>query len=615
MDWYNIFPKIVNMNITAGITVLAVLLARLLLRRAPKVYSYVLWSVVLFRLLCPFSLPAPVSLFNIVNPGETESAGIATSVSYITYDEPDFYDKIVIDPNTGAVEDLTEDTAVLTGSPNIDRTGTLIVTILWYTGVVIMVVHGILSYFRLKQKLIGAVPVEKGIWQTDYISVPFALGMLRPRIYLPSVMEEEEREYVLLHERYHVKHFDHVVKCISYAALCIHWFNPLVWLAFVLAEKDMEMRCDEGVLRQLGDDARQDYSASLLHFSAGHKRLTAVSPAFSEGGIKTRIRNILNWKKPSKKVSAAAMILCAVILAGCALNPEIDTLEVGEEFTHILWNSQSYPIENMTDHPVYVSADCLYIHPFSSTLTNGDTGYRYIVTENSFSMDNRMGTTTVLNDSITWEWEEFPWTNAEWNDLFFPSFGMRDIYNMYDEILYKKLNRGYFLLRVDGCVWLVHTNKNPDNTPYIWSIHSLKPESVCGLAMWEYKPQYSSLFPAFAFSFAPEPSEISVFSYGGTLIDRAGSKDVQDVYLRYAGDSTVYWVPRDEENQTVGQAKLDVAITYEGRFVFGNIYIQSMGENLYSATIVGSGLRMEQSEEFPGGVIVWENPQTAAGIE
>lgn len=607
MEWYNIFPKIVNMSLTAGLIVPVVVLARLFLRKAPKVYSYALWSVVLFRLLCPVSLPSPISLFGLIEPAETETMGGATSFSYISTKEPDFYDKIVIDRNTGTVQNLTEDTSILIGSPEIDRTWILLMTILWGGGILILAVCGVVSYCKLKKKLIGAVPVEENIWQSDYISVPFVGGFFRPRIYIPSAMDEKEREYVLNHELYHIKHLDHIIKYVSYAALCLHWFNPLIWLAFILAEKDMEMRCDEGVLRKLGDGVKQSYSTSLLHLSSGQKRFAFVSPAFSEGNIKTRIQNILHWKNPSKTVSAAALCLCLVILAGCALNPEIEAPVMYEEYTPIPYSSQPYLIENMTDHPVYVSGDCLYMNPLSSTFGGGDTGYRYLVTENSFSIDSRQGSVQVLNDSLTWEWEEFPWTDEEWNALFFPAFGITDIYNIYDEIQYKKLNFGYCLLRVDGSVWLVKISTHPDKTPYIWSIHTLKPESACGLALWEFKPQYSSVYPAFAFSCTPEPERMYVFSYGGTLIDRSGEKDVQEVYMDYAGDCLIYWAPWDEENQTVEETRLTLSLDYEGRVILGTIYIRSAGENLYSATVVGSGLRMEQSEEFPGGVIVYEN--------
>lgn len=625
MAWYTIFPKILNMSLVSGFLILLILLARLLLRKSPKIYSYLLWSAVLFRLLCPVSLPSPMSLVTVARPVEAEKLEISATLSYHPTEEPDFYQMVQYDPDSGNYTAYEYNPAqgipVYTTGQHTNRTAIAVITILWTAGITGMFIYGILSAVRLKRKLVGAVPYAKNTLQSDYISVPFAAGFFRPKIYIPSSMSERELPYVLLHEQYHIRHLDHIMKYLAYTALCIHWFNPLVWLAFILAEKDMEMRCDEGVLKQLGEEAKQNYSAALLHFSAGRTRKVFVSPSFSEGNIRTRIRNVLDFQKPSRIKTFLSLLLTAVILAGCAITPKTEVFTEAASETIpgdkvIMAHLTEYPIENMTDHSVYVSGNCLYMNPLSSTFSGGDTGLRYIVTENSFSVDNRDGTTTVLSDSITWEWEEFPWTMEEWNDLFFARVQSIDYSRLFDEMLYKKINNRYSLLRMDGTVWLVDLRSNNAMGDYIWSIHTLKPESACGIALWVYEPYYSSRYPAFTFSVFPEAAEVSVYcGNGGTLIDRSDGKDTATQYLQFTGDSLLYWVPWRGETLYEERGRLNITVSYEDYTTTGTVYIQSIGDNIYTATVVGSGLRMEQSEVFQGGVIVFENPLPKAVSE
>ncbi len=613
MTWYTLFPKILNMSLVSGFIILVVLLTRLLLRKSPKIYSWLLWSAVLFRLLCPISLPSPMSVVTVARPGEAEEIDISATVSYIPAAEPDFYQIVSYDPASDSY--TADDYSPTVGFPlyttrqYTDRVSMAVVTALWAAGAVGMMLYGIVSAIRLNRKLVGAVPYGKNILQSDYISVPFAAGIIKPKIYIPSAMNEEELPYVLLHEQYHIRHLDHIIKYLAYLALCIHWFNPLVWIAFLTAEKDMEMRCDEGVLKQLGEDAGEKYSTALLHFSAGRKGRTSVSPAFSEGNIRTRIRSALNFRKPSKAKTVFSIILTLVILAGCAVTPKtkVLTTEGTPSFEAIPLYTSIYSISEMTEVNTYVSDACIYMNPLSSTMSFGDTGYRYLVTENSFARDDRQGGVEILNDSITWEWQEFPWTDGEWNDFFVPSvMGPKNLLKTYDEVLYQKINNRYCLLRLDGAVWLVHFSKNSAMGEYIWDIHSLKPESACGMALWEFKPYYSSVYPAFAFDFAGNPEKVSVFCYGGEMIGRSGTVTTGDVYRQYGKEELVYWSPQYTEGLIAAQGKIHVFIEYEDRIREGNIYIENMGNNTYSATIVGSGLRMEQSTEFPGGIIVDE---------
>jgi len=178
------------------------------------------------------------------------------------------------------------------------------------------------TYLRLRRRLITASPLRDNIYLADDIDSPFVMGLFRPKIYLPSAMEEREQSYILLHEQHHIRRLDHVVKALAFVALCIHWFNPLVWVAFILSGKDMEMSCDEAVVRKLGTQIRADYTASLLSLATGKRIIAGMPLAFGEGNTKGRIRNLAKWKKPAVWVVIVAVIVC-IILAVCLLtNPE-----------------------------------------------------------------------------------------------------------------------------------------------------------------------------------------------------------------------------------------------------------------------------------------------------
>lgn len=154
------------------------------------------------------------------------------------------------------------------------------------------------SLCRLRRRIVGAVRLRDNIYLADHIDSPFVMGVLRPRIYLPSTLAEGERGYIILHEQCHIQRFDPAVKLLSFTALCLHWFNPLVWLSFLLSGRDMEMRCDEAVIRQLGDGVRADYSASLLSLATGRRILAGAPLAFGEGDPKSRIENLLRFRRP-----------------------------------------------------------------------------------------------------------------------------------------------------------------------------------------------------------------------------------------------------------------------------------------------------------------------------
>ena len=321
-----VFTKILNMSLTGSIVIAVVLLARLFLKRAPKIYSYALWAVVLFRLLCPLSITAGLSVLKPIPV--TTTPGIS-AVSYQPVAQavrenipaPVQQQFVLAQPAEQPEQSETKLTPMQAAA------------YIWLAGASVMAAYSVAQYWILLRKLAEAVPLGGEIYLADSISSPFVMGILRPRIYLPSSTPMMERRFIVAHERHHIRRGDPLWKLLGYIALCLHWFNPLVWLAFCLAGKDMEMSCDEAVIKQLGEHIRADYSQALLRL-ATHKRIVSGMPlAFGEGDTKGRVMNMAKWKKPKLWVSIVCFVLCASILVACAVNPAADNTDHAESTT------------------------------------------------------------------------------------------------------------------------------------------------------------------------------------------------------------------------------------------------------------------------------------------
>ncbi len=322
---YTLLPKILNMSLTASIVIVIVLLARLLLRKSPKVFSYALWAVVLFRLLCPVSFSTEFSLLGLFNtPTATVSDGGAySSMTYIPSDIVHTEYPRVNLPLPGVSEAINETLPQGSEQTGADPLELLMsaATTLWLLGIMVMLIYSAVSLLELRRKLVGAVRLRDNIYLADHIATPFVIGLFRPKIYLPSTISVEEQDYIILHEQTHIKRLDHMVKMIAFLALAMHWFNPLVWVAFVCAVKDMEMSCDERVLKQMGGEIKTAYSTSLLSLATGRRPINGSPLAFGEGNIKSRIKNIMNFKKPAVWMVIAAVIACIAVTLLLLANP------------------------------------------------------------------------------------------------------------------------------------------------------------------------------------------------------------------------------------------------------------------------------------------------------
>ena len=324
-----LFPALLNMSLTAGIVILCVMATRLALKRAPKVFSYALWAAVLFRLLCPVSLSAGFSLLGALD-APAKQAGPA--VSTLTYVQPQQQPETLPQtaaPETPATEPAAPAAPEQQTAPAVDWSA--VTAWVWLAGVLGMAGYSIFALLRLRRRLVGSLHLRDNLYLADHISTPFVLGLVRPRIYLPSTLTEGEMGYIIRHEQYHIRHGDHVVKVLAFAALCLHWFNPLVWAAFVLAGRDMEMRCDEAVAKKLGESVKADYSASLLALATGRLTIAGTPLAFGEGDTRGRIRNLLRWKRPRVWLSAVACMACVAVIAACAANPVGQAMDSAKE--------------------------------------------------------------------------------------------------------------------------------------------------------------------------------------------------------------------------------------------------------------------------------------------
>ena len=328
---HRLFPIVCNMSLTASVVILAVLAVRLLLRRAPKVFSYALWAVVLFRLLCPVSVTSTVSLLGTLGAPAQERTAVTSVVEYVPADivrnmaptvTPLPQEPFPAEPGENIVSTAPSVTQPAAAPASPLSGPVAVLTLTWLTGMALLLLYSVISLLRLRRRLVGAVRLEDNIYLADYIPSPFVMGLFRPKIYLPSTLTETERGYILRHEQYHLRRRDHVVKLLSFLALCVHWFNPLVWAAFILAGKDMEMSCDEAVVRELGEDIRADYSASLLSLATGRRIVAGMPLAFGEGDTGGRIRNLLNWKRPQPWIIAVCAVVCVGLIALCAANPK-----------------------------------------------------------------------------------------------------------------------------------------------------------------------------------------------------------------------------------------------------------------------------------------------------
>lgn len=315
MDLMAMFLKVLNMSIAASWVVLAVLVVRLLLKKAPKWISVALWGLVAIRLVCPFSFESALSLIP-----STET--VPEEIFYMESEELHRNAYLDVAENSTVYESVTVELDTSIDSVTLRE---MFAAFVWMGGMGVMAMYALISYLGLKKKVSASIYLTENIFLCDYIDTPFILGMIKPKIYLPSSMDPDSAAHVLAHERAHLKRKDHWWKPLGFALLTVHWFNPILWLAYVLLCRDIEMACDERVVREMGASDKKAYSEALLRCSVSRKRIAACPLAFGEVGVKERVKTVLNYKKPAFWIILLAVI-ALVIAAVCLLtDPVSDT--------------------------------------------------------------------------------------------------------------------------------------------------------------------------------------------------------------------------------------------------------------------------------------------------
>ncbi len=314
-----LFLKILNMSITATYVLVAVLILRLLLKRGPKWISYSLWSLVLFRLVCPVSFSSALSIFGRI--GKTTS--VKSSLEYIPEDigRMAIPQLEIVPGSINTVINNALPAPAPAASVNPMQILIFIGACIWMTGIAAMLLYSAISYLRLKYRLQDATLRWGNVFETDKITSPFLCGLIKPQIYLPMDLNGNEENYVLYHEQTHIARKDHLIKPLAFLVLSLHWFNPFMWLAFILMSRDLEMSCDERVISKLDSEGKAGYSTALMRLAMKRPRLSWSPLAFGESNVKRRIKNVLNFKKPAGWVVAVSVILAILLGIACAANP------------------------------------------------------------------------------------------------------------------------------------------------------------------------------------------------------------------------------------------------------------------------------------------------------
>lgn len=472
-----LFLKILNMSITAGYVIFALLFIRLLLKGAPKKYSYLLWSVVLFRLICPVSFSSIFSIFQ-TEPFDMTMAqsGGAAALTYVPADigymnAP----RVTVGiPSMNSVISESLPAATPYASVNPMQIWILLGTILWCIGIAALLVYNIVTYIRLKHRMATAVCLKGNVCESDKTRSPFILGFFKPLIYIPFGLGQQERGYIIQHEEVHLRRKDHWIKLLSLCVLAVHWFNPLVWLAYALMTKDMEMSCDEKVLSESNVNIIHEYSMSLLSFAA-NRRFPAASPlAFGEAGVRERIKNVLRFKKPPRRVVIFAVIICITSVAACAANPK-QLRETKESSVKGQMQREGIKEEQL-QYGNYAFEKQIYMNPLSSFIASNDYKEYYTLDENSL---------TVIDEAGSQRKFAIAYKKTQVDEQEFKTNFLIEGFNIPDISSYKECyqltddsgSSGYRIYQMDEEFWLVRLRRgdasDQKKSDYIWSIYKI----------------------------------------------------------------------------------------------------------------------------------------------
>lgn len=308
-----VYLKILNMSITASYMALAVIVLRLVFKKAPKAIRCIMWSLVGIRLVCPFSFESALSL---IPSAETVPENIIVSQTPAINSGLPFINQTVNPIISQALAPASE-----SGGKPVQGI-VLTASAIWLCGIAAMLIYTAVSYLSIHAKVREAVILKDNVWLCDRIATPFILGIFCTRIYLPSSMNEADIQYVISHENAHLKRRDHILKPLAFLLLTVYWFNPVMWAAYVLLCRDIELACDERVIKERGSEIKRPYSAALINCSVPRRMIAACPLAFGENGVKERVKTVLNYRKPAFRIIAVAAVTCVAAAVCLLTNPK-----------------------------------------------------------------------------------------------------------------------------------------------------------------------------------------------------------------------------------------------------------------------------------------------------
>ena len=312
-----LFLEIVNRSIAASWIVIAVLILRFCLKKAPKWVNVLLWGIVAVRLIFPFSIESALSL---IPSAETVSPSIMMETAPSVQTGVPALDQVI---NPVIDHSLSPAPGV---SANPLQIWISVLTVIWLLGVAALFLYSAVSYRRLRRRVCEAVILRDNIYQSENVCSPFVLGIIRPKIYLPYHMDKREMDHVIAHEQTHIRRRDHWWKPLGFLLLTVHWFNPLLWLGYILLCRDIELACDEKVIREMGSEQRADYTQALVSCSVSRRSIAACPLAFGEVGVKTRVKSVMNYKKPAFWIILASALICAAAAVCFLTNPKTEQI-------------------------------------------------------------------------------------------------------------------------------------------------------------------------------------------------------------------------------------------------------------------------------------------------
>ena len=310
-----LFLEIVNRSIAASWIVIAVLILRFCLKKAPKWVNVLLWGIVAVRLIFPFSIESALSL---IPSAETVSPSIMMEQTPSVQTGVPALDQVInplidhsLSPAPGA-------------SANPLQIWISVMAAVWLAGAAALLLYSAISCWRLRRRVCEAVILRDNIYQSENVCSPFVLGIIRPKIYLPYHMDKREMDHVIAHEQTHIRRRDHWWKPLGFLLLTVHWFNPLLWLGYILLCRDIELACDEKVIREMGSEQRADYTQALVSCSVSRRSIAACPLAFGEVGVKTRVKSVMNYKKPAFWIILASALICAAAAVCFLTDPKTE---------------------------------------------------------------------------------------------------------------------------------------------------------------------------------------------------------------------------------------------------------------------------------------------------